>query len=416
MNKQHLIVIGGGAAGFFTAINAAINNPQLSITILEKSNKLLSKVKISGGGRCNVTHHCFDIVELSKKYPRGASFLKKCLHQFNTADTIAWFKTRGIALHTEADGRMFPSTNDSQTIIDCFLSEAKKFNITIEQQINVSAIQFENERFVLTTDKGNKGCDYLCIATGGAPKLSQYDWLINTASQQLKFVSPVPSLFTFNIPHHSITSLMGVAVPNAQVKIKGTKLQQTGPVLITHWGLSGPAVLKLSAYAALELAQLNYSYTAIINWLPLFNETSLLEHWKIEIAKTNQLIGNFNPFELPTRLWHFLLTASGIDIQAKWSSISKDKINLFVKNLAAYELQVSGKTTYKDEFVTAGGIDLSQIDHQTVSHKNNPNLFFAGEVLNIDGITGGFNFQNAWTTGFIAAKAIAQRMALGKVL
>ncbi len=419
MNKK-LIIIGGGAAGFFTAINAAILQPNLSITILEKTNKLLSKVKVSGGGRCNVTHHCFDIVELSKKYPRGAQFLKKAFHQFNTTHTIEWFAQRGVKLHAEADGRMFPITNNSQTVIDCLLGEAKKYNIKIALNTVVKNIfKLENE-FQLTTNTTEIiETDFLCIATGGFPKLEQFDWIkkiqvkkeneeetsINNLTTSI--ISPLPSLFTFNMPKNPITELMGVSVQDAIVKIKGTKLMQQGPVLITHWGLSGPAVLKLSAYAAIDLHKLQYNFTVVINWVINFNETSLQQEWKFITSNVNQLVANHNPFKLPIRLWDYLLQQSGINGNLKWSDVNKEKQNILIKNLTNFEANVNGKTTFKEEFVTCGGVDIAQIDHNTMQHKSIPKLYFAGEVLNIDGITGGFNFQNAWTTGFVAAKAIA---------
>lgn len=407
--QQHLIVVGGGAAGFFTAINAATLNPNLKITIVEKSSKLLSKVKISGGGRCNVTHHCFEIDTLSKNYPRGASFLKKAFHQFNAADTVKWFQNRKVQLVAEADGRMFPDTNDSQTIIDCFMNEANRLGIIIKTNSAIRNISIQNEQFNLTVNDELIKADYVCLATGGFPKLNQFDWISKVDNQQIKIETPIPSLFTFNLPQHSITQLMGIAQQQVLVKIKGTKLQQQGTVLITHWGLSGPAVLKLSAFAAKEIFASNYEFTIVVNWLPQFNETSFLQHWKELIQQTNQLIGNYNPFGISNRLWLYLLQQVGINEKAKWATISKEKVNAFVKIITNMELSVKGKTTFKEEFVTAGGIDLSQIDHQSMEHKAIPNLHFAGELLNIDGITGGFNFQNAWTTGYVAAKSIASK-------
>lgn len=407
-----LIVIGGGAAGFFTAINAAQNNPNLTVKIFEKTNKLLSKVKISGGGRCNVTHHCFDINTLSKNYPRGNAFLKKAFFNFNTKDTVDWFKQRNIELKVEADGRMFPTTNNSQTIIDCFLQEAQNNNVEIWTNIAVYKIEKNNASFILHTNKEPLHADYVCIATGGAVKSEQLHWVQNIDEVKTNTVNPVPSLFTFNIPNNDIVSLQGIAVTDCIVKILGTKLQQQGAALITHWGLSGPAILKLSAFAALELSDKNYDFSVSINWLPQFNETAFLTKWKNLIPTTNQTTGNFNPFNVPNRLWTYLLQKANIDTQTKWATITKEKINLFVKLLTNMELQVKGKTTFKEEFVTAGGIDLAQINHITMEHKLIKNLFFAGEILNIDGITGGFNFQNAWTTGFVAAKTIKEKTSI----
>ncbi len=427
MTKKKLIIIGGGAAGFFTAINASITNKNLDISILERTGKLLSKVKISGGGRCNVTHNCFDIVELSKKYPRGASFLKKCFHQFSTQDTIDWFSKRGVILHAEADGRMFPITNDSQTIINCLLTEAQRYDIKIKTNTTVKSFSKKEGKFHIVINNGEVvEADFLCIATGGYPKLEMFDWMhemkeelattdsvnisdeINSAplTAVTHIISPLPSLFTFNIPKHPITELMGISVEDALVKIRGTKWSQQGPVLITHWGLSGPAVLKLSAFAAIDLHKTNYDFTISINWIPGYNETSLLQDWKSITANTNQYIANHNPFKLPVRLWDYLLSCCKLEGDSKWATISKEKQNLLIKHLTNFECNIKGKTTFKEEFVTCGGVDIAQIDHNTLQHKKISNLFFAGEVLNIDGITGGFNFQNAWTTGFIVGKSI----------
>ncbi len=409
--RKKLIVIGGGAAGFFCAINAAIFNQNLDIIIIEKTGKLLSKVKVSGGGRCNVTHHCFDIVELSKKYPRGASFLKKCFHQFNTKDTIEWFEKRGVSLHVESDGRMFPTTNDSQTIIDCLQKEIVKYKIEIKTNCSVQSFCKKENLFQIQLNNNEvMHCDYLCIASGGYPKLEMFDWLNKEAVNKdaaTKIVAPLPSLFTFNMPKHSITELMGISVADALIKIRGTKLSQQGPLLITHWGLSGPAILKLSAFAAIELHKMNYDFTISINWIPAYNETSLLQDWKSITVNINQHIANHNPFKLPIRLWDYLLQYCKMDGEHKWQDVPKDKQNFLIKNLTNFECAVKGKTTFKEEFVTCGGVDIAQIDFNTLQHKQIPNLYFAGEVLNIDGITGGFNFQNAWTTAFIAAKSIA---------
>lgn len=406
MNKKQLVVIGGGAAGFFCAVNAARMNPLLQVIIIEKSSKLLSKVKISGGGRCNVTHACFSIAEMVTKYPRGNAFLKKAFHHFFTTDTIQWFSERGVALKTEADGRMFPVTNSSQTIIDCLIKEANKYQVQILMNREVSALEFADDNWLLHF-KNNAAitADYVCIASGGYPKLSQFEWLHNTGHL---IETPVPSLFTFNMPGNSITALMGVSVEHAVVKIIGTKLASEGPLLITHWGISGPAVLKLSAWAAKELAAKNWQCTVTINWQPQYNDNSLkekIQQLRFEIAA--QKIANRNPFNLPARLWEYLLQQSGINADSRWADLPAKEQNKLIKNICAQEFTVNGKTTFKEEFVTAGGVDLAQIDYNTMQSKTAPGLFFAGEVLNIDGITGGFNFQNAWTTGWIAAHAIS---------
>lgn len=404
--KKTLAVIGGGAAGFFCAVNAARINPSLEVNIIEKTGKLLSKVKVSGGGRCNVTHACYSIAEMVKKYPRGGSFLKKCFHQFFTTDTIAWFNERGISLNTEDDGRMFPSTNSSQTIIDCLLNEAEKYGVDILFNKEVVAIEKQNNKWQLQfTDHTKLDADFVCIASGGYPKANQFEWLKNLGHS---IESPVPSLFTFNVPGNTINALMGVSVENALVKIAGTKLNEAGPLLITHWGFSGPAVLKLSAWGARELANCNWQFNILINWLPAFNEQTLKEkilELRYELAA--QKIINRNPFALPQRLWQYLLEQSGINLETLWSYLPGKEQNKLIKNLCAQEFLVKGKTTFKEEFVTAGGINLTEVDYNTMQSKIAANLFFCGEVLDVDGITGGFNFQNAWTTGFIAAKAIA---------
>jgi predicted Rossmann fold flavoprotein len=405
---KRLIVIGGGAAGFFCAINAARLCKDLEVIIIEKSNKLLSKVRVSGGGRCNVTHSCFSIAEMIKKYPRGDAFLKKAFHHFFTSDTIQWFKERGVELKTEADGRMFPHSNSSETIITCLLREAALFNVQILQQRDLKSIEAFNNGFVLHLN-GNASlqADYVCVATGGFPKASGYDWLKQTGHS---IVLPVPSLFTFNIPGNAITQLMGITVDMVVVKIIGTKYVEQAPLLITHWGMSGPVILKLSAWAARNLSELEYAFSILVNWLPNYNEQSLkIAFQQIRFEKAAQKISNRNPFGLPIRLWQYLLQHSGVDENIRWADLPAKEQNKLIKNCCAHEFQVKGKTTFKEEFVTAGGVQLNEIDHQTMESKILPGLFFAGEVIDVDGITGGFNFQNAWTTGFLAAKGIAQK-------
>ena len=405
--SKHLVVIGGGAAGFFCAVNAARLNPQLQVTILEKSSKLLSKVRISGGGRCNVTHACFSIPDMIKRYPRGNAFLKKAFHHFFTTDTIEWFAQRGVPLKTEEDGRMFPQSNTSQTIIDCLLREADKHRVHIRMNADVREVQNMDQanKFRLLLSSGEVlTADYVCIACGGFPKAAQFDWLTKTGHT---IETPVPSLFTFNIPQNNITALMGISVEDAVVKIAGTKLQQNGPMLITHWGLSGPAVLKLSAWAARELADKNYHFSIHINWLPAYNENTLrdkLQQLRFDIA--SQKIINRNPFALPARLWEYFLNECGISNQLRWADLPAKEQNKLIKVLCGQELEVKGKTTFKEEFVTAGGIRLNEIDVNTLQSKIVPGLYFAGEILNIDGVTGGFNFQNAWTTGWIVANNV----------
>lgn len=417
MSTKKLIVIGGGAAGFFCAVNAARINPGLEVVILEKTSKLLSKVRISGGGRCNTTHACFDIAEMSKKYPRGGNFVKKTFHQFFTTDTIKWFEERGVKLKTEEDGRMFPVTDSSQTIIDCLLKEANKYGIGVRLNVEVkkitahsdsyqdSAVPAVRQVFNIQCSNGESiDADFICIASGGYPKSSMFDWLRELGHT---VEEPVPSLFTFNMPGHPITKLMGVSIENARVKIVGTKLEQEGPLLITHWGFSGPAVLKLSAWGARDLKERNWEFGITINWLPEFNEQQLAERFQsIRLEIASQKIINRNPFGLPQRLWEFLLEYSEVNAERRWADLPVKEQNKLIRNLCTCEFAIKGKTTFKEEFVTAGGIKLNEVDANTMMSKKIPNLFFAGEILDVDGITGGFNFQHAWTSGFIAAKSI----------
>jgi hypothetical protein len=404
--QQQLIVVGGGAAGFFCAVNAARLNPALKVTILEKSSKLLSKVKVSGGGRCNVTHACFDIPELVKRYPRGQQFLKKAFHWFGPQDTIDWFAERGVTLKTEADGRMFPVTDSSQTIIDCLLCEANKYKADILLNSDVQTIGYTNNHWQLQLQNGRQlTAAYLCIASGGHPKLQQFGWLAATGHN---IEPPIPSLFTFNMPGNPITQLMGVSVEWAQVKVQSTKLQSEGPLLITHWGMSGPAVLKLSAYGAKELAAKNYDFTILVNWLPGQNEQTIKERLQqLRNGQPAQKIHGKNAFGLPNRLWTYLLQLCQVGENLRWADLTAKQQNQLSQLLTAQQFAVKGKTTFKEEFVTCGGIQLNELDPNTLQSKKMPHLFFAGEVIDVDGITGGFNFQNAWTTGWIAAKAIA---------
>ncbi len=412
MSKKKLVVVGGGAAGFFCAVNAARMNPSLDVTIIEKTKKLLSKVRISGGGRCNTTHACFDIDEMIRRYPRGSNFVKKTFHQFFTKDTIAWFAERGVELKAESDGRMFPVTNSSQTIIDCLLGEAGRYGVKVMTNMEVKNISVqtrtgpERSRMDVQFSNGEHiDADFVCVASGGYPKSSMFEWL-----QQMghSIEEPVPSLFTFNMPQHPITKLMGVSVEAARVKIVNTKLEQEGPLLITHWGLSGPAILKLSAWGARQLAVSNWQFDLLVNWVPGFNEQQMaekLQSLRYELASQKMI--NRNPFGLPQRLWEFLLVQTGVHEEKRWADLPAKEQHKLARNLCASSFSISGKTTFKEEFVTAGGIKLSEVDPNTMMSRKIPNLYFAGEVLDVDGITGGFNFQHAWTSGFIAAKNIA---------
>lgn len=408
--SKRLIVIGGGAAGFFCAVNAARLHPGLRVTILEKSNKILSKVRISGGGRCNVTHACFEITEMSRRYPRGGNFVKKAFHQFFTTDTIQWFEERGVELKAEVDGRMFPVSNSSQTIIDCLLREAGKFNVEIKTGMEVKELQPKDTGIQVTCSNAeNIFADYVCVACGGYPKSSMFEWLTRTGHS---FEEPVPSLFTFNIPAgmqgSAIKQLMGVSVEKAIVKITGTKLEQEGPLLITHWGLSGPAVLRLSAWAARELKSRNWEFGIIVNWLPGTTEQELIKRFQVlrfEIASQKMI--NRNPFGLPQRLWEFFLDQASIDKEKRWADLPAKDQNKLIKSLCGFQFSIKGKTTFKEEFVTAGGIKLGEVDPNAMMSRKVPNLYFAGEILDVDGITGGYNFQHAWTSGYIAATQIA---------
>jgi hypothetical protein len=418
MRKQ-LVVIGGGAGGFFCAVNAARMNPDLQVTVLEKTSKILSKVKISGGGRCNVTHALFDIGEMSKRYPRGQNFVKKTFHQFFTTDTIQWFEQRGVKLKAEKDGRMFPVTDSSQSVIDCLLQEANLYGVEIRMNAEVRQLATGNQQSAIGNVAEGTGsmqwtihlangqrlqADFICLATGGYPKAAMFEWLKNLDHH---FAEPVPSLFTFNLPKHPITELMGVSVEKARVKIAGSKLVEEGPVLITHWGLSGPAILRLSAWGARQLAENNWQFTVHINWLPASNEQTVREEWqRLRRSQPTKKVMNMNT-QLPGRLWQFLLAQSGVSDETRFADLPAKAENALIKNLVDFVVEVKGKTTFKEEFVTAGGVNLSEVDANTMMSKKVPGLFFAGEVLDVDGITGGFNFQHAWTSGWIAAKSIS---------
>lgn len=400
-----LIIVGGGAAGFFCAVNAAKLCPHLKVIILEKTSKLLPKVKVSGGGRCNVTHAIFDIAQMSKRYPRGMNFVKKTFHQFFTTDTINWFEERGVKLKTERDGRMFPITDSSQTIVDCLMKEVNKYGVEIRMNTEVKELRKENGEWkIITANDQLLIANYIVIASGGYPKSIMFQWLKDIGHT---IAEPVPSLFTFNLTKHSIATLMGVSVEKAKVKIEGSKLIEEGPVLITHWGLSGPAILRLSAWGARELAAKNYEFKAHISWLPNSNEQALKEEFiEFRTSVPSKKISNHNFAHLPNRLWQFLLQTSGVTNEMRFADLPAKIENVLIKNLVDYVVEVKGKTTFKEEFVTAGGINLSEVDANTMMSKKIPNLFFAGEVLDVDGITGGFNFQHAWTSGWIAANSI----------
>ena len=398
-----IIIVGGGAAGFFTAINIAEKKPKLKIVILERGQNVLEKVRISGGGRCNVAHACFVPNDLVKFYPRGEKELRGPFHQFCSVDTIEWFSDHGVELKIEDDGRMFPISDSSQTIIDCFLLAAKKFGIQVLLGQSVQSIFHADDYWKVETNHKTFVCQKLILTTGSNPKI--WDMLTQLGHS---IVSPVPSLFTFNIKDARIKDLMGLSA-FAKVKVKGSKLEAAGPLLITHWGMSGPGILRLSAWGARELFDKKYQFIIQVNWLNevTFDEAmDTLKELKQEHAK--KAVSKKSPFEFPNRLWESLVLASGIDTETKWADLSKKQLTDLVNQLTNAEFQVNGKSTFKEEFVTAGGIDLKEINFKTIESKLKKNLFFAGEIVNIDAITGGFNFQNAWTSGFILANALTE--------
>ena len=406
-HSKSVIIIGGGAAGFFTAINAARLNPSLKMIILEKSREVLSKVRISGGGRCNVTHHCFDPDLLSKAYPRGENVLRWSFEQFQAKDTVEWFSERGVELKTEEDGRMFPITDSSETIINCLMDEAKKHGVEIRTKTKVDSIEPQQDGgFKLQIHKSPPiTCDRLIVATGGYNRENAYGWLKDLGHS---VNTPVPSLFTFNFRDKMFTDLAGISVENALVKIIGTRYEEIGPVLITHWGLSGPAVLKLSAWAARELHDKEYRYEVKINWLYPLNDQQVREKLKmLREEQPKKQLKNQYEFKLPNRLWTKFLELASIQEEKRWADLSNKEIHELTKHIVHATYTIQGKTTYKEEFVTCGGIPLNEVNPDTLESNMVPGLHFVGEVLDIDGITGGFNFQAAWTNGWLAAQAVA---------
>lgn len=401
-NKYDAIIIGGGAAGFFAAISVKVHHPNYKVAIVEKTAKVLGKVKVSGGGRCNVTHHCFELRKLCSHYPRGEKEIRKIFNQFAVKDTIDWFESLGVKLKAEDDGRMFPVTDNSQTIIDCLQKEIKRLDIEVLLQTAIDEIKKEQDTFMLTSKNLQLSTKYLIVATGGSPSLKGLQWLANLGHS---IESPVPSLFTFNIPHNPITKLMGVSVTNAKVRIVGTKLTYTGALLITHWGMSGPVVLKLSAWGARWLAENKYNCTIAVNWEGAKNEEEVrayLASFKEE--NKLKLIANARPYGLPKRLWLYFIERLELGAELQWGNIKKQDFNRLINTLYNDEYVVKGKTTFKEEFVTAGGVSLSSVEMDTLQSSVIPCLYFAGEVLDIDGITGGFNFQAAWSGGWVAGK------------
>lgn len=398
-------IVGGGAAGFFAAIAVKENYPDAKVVIFEKSQKVLSKVKISGGGRCNVTNGCSTIDELCNAYPRGGRSLKKAFHTFSNKDTIKWFETRDVPLVIQSDNCVFPVSQDSQSIIDCFLRETKKLRIEIEVGKGVKAIRPIGEKLELEfIDEKHqpRKFDKVIVTTGGSPKKDSLKWL-----EQLnhKIENPAPSLFTFNMPNEPITKLMGIVVESTQVTIQGTKIKSEGPLLITHWGMSGPAILKLSSFAARELSNMEYSFKIQVNWANEQNQEIVIEDLnKIVNEHSNKILANIKPYALPDRLWQFLLEKIDLPTNKKWGELGKKGLNKLIAVLTNDDYAVKGKSTFREEFVTCGGVRLQSVDMNTMQSKVCKNLYFAGEILDIDAITGGYNLQAAWTTGFIAGR------------
>ena len=398
---KHIVIVGGGAAGFFAALSCAEHHPDYKITILEKAPKLLGKVLISGGGRCNVTHHCFDVRELVKNYPRGEKQLIGPFTRFNPTHTIEWFKLRGVKLKAEADGRMFPVTDSSQTIIDCYLSEARRMKVDVRTQIGVNNLEEHNGKWKVLTNRNETIIADAVIITAGS-SMSTWQMLEKLGHS---IVPSVPSLFTFNIKDERIKGLEGISVPKAAVSVVGTKLSNSGPLLITHWGMSGPGILRLSAWGARILADKQHKFEIDVNWLGDKTQNEVVEYFKSYKANhPKQIVGSNPQFGLPSRLWD-KLTGEAIK-PLRFADLSNKHITELAMQLCTGRYAVNGKSTFKDEFVTAGGVSLSEVDFKTMQSKKLPGIYFAGEVLDIDAITGGFNFQAAWTTGFIAGTSV----------
>ena len=400
--SKKVAVIGGGAAGFFAAISAKKNDPNTEVTIFEKTSKVLAKVKVSGGGRCNVTHNELDIKKMIKNYPRGEKFLRKSFYHFSVADTIKWYEERKVKLKVEADNRMFPESNSSQTIIDTLTRETQKLGVHLKMGMTMTSITevdkglkvgfFNDEEIVF---------DAVIVCLGGQRTEDKYSIFKDLGHTIEK---PVPSLFTFNITNNKIIELMGTVSPSAHVKIQGTKFQNTGPLLVTHCGMSGPAILKLSSIAARELANRNYQFKIQVNWLGESNEDHVRGILSQFISENGKKLINKKPFDIPNRLWNHFTKELGIDEELTWNTIDKKSKNRIINKVVNDEYEIHKKSTFKEEFVICGGISLTNINPQTMQSKITPNLYFAGEFMDIDGVTGGFNFQAAWTTGYIAGQ------------
>jgi len=402
---RSILIIGGGAAGFFGAINLAKSCPGYRITILEKSNTVLGKVKISGGGRCNVTHSCFEPKELVKFYPRGKKELLGAFYNFQPLNTIKWFEERGVELKTEEDGRMFPVSNSSQTIIDCFTDEVEKYGVKVRLKSGVNSIERIGGKWFVDINDERLEADDIIMAAGSSSKI----WKL-LKSLGHRIVEPVPSLFTFNIADKKIHDLAGLSIANVKVKIKKKKSFTTGPLLFTHWGLSAPSILKLSSAEAPLLNELDYKFGIVVDFIPEVNEDVLSEMLMDVQRSSTKNIYNHNTFDFPKRFWNYLLSEAKVPEDRIWPELRKAEKSSLISSLKRMEYQVNGKSTFKEEFVTAGGVSLKEVNFKTMESKKASGLYFAGEVINIDGYTGGFNFQAAWTTSYLAASAISKKV------
>jgi hypothetical protein len=404
--QYHIVVIGGGAAGFFAAIHAAASGGK--VVLFEKTNKLLSKVKVSGGGRCNVTHDCENASKLIIHYPRGGRSLRKGFERFGVKETREWFAHHGVELKTEADGRVFPISDDSQTIIDCLLKQAATHNVNIQLKAEVTAITPSSNGYILRMRNGEEVlAQKVIITTGGQNKSAAYNWLSHLG---LQIAKPLPSLFTFNVPDSDLKDLMGLSVNHGIVQVPGTKWKMDGPLLITHWGFSAPAVIKLSAWAAIDFFERSYQFPILLNWTGMDEEEVRAQLALYRDSHPKKAVTGNQLFDIPSRLWQKLCEKAGISANQRYLDLPKKQFNKLVEMLIRTPYQVNGKTTFKEEFVTCGGVELSEVNLQTFEAKKLPGLYLAGEVLNVDGVTGGFNFQHAWTSGYLAGHSAATKI------
>lgn len=411
VGNTDILVIGGGAAGFFSAIHAKAGRQKARVVIAEKTGKLLSKVLVSGGGRCNVTHYQLDNNELITHYPRGRGVLKWALRKWGVTNTIRWFEAHNVKLKTEEDGRMFPITDNSQTVADALLDTARELGIEVMTKLGIAKIEKQNNVFLITTDKGETfESRAVIIAAGGYTKPEHYQYL---ADMGLTIIPPAPSLFTFNIPDKKLHELMGISTFGSKVKVAGTPDWYEGPMLITHWGLSGPAILKASAWLAHDLQAADYKYTVLTDWTGMGEEAAREVFESSLLMHSAKKISNTNPFDLPGRLWDYILEKARVSPDKLCRDLSKPDKNRIIENSVRCEFKAKGKTTFKEEFVTAGGVSTSDIDHDTMGAKQIPGLFFAGEILDIDGVTGGYNFQAAWATGYVAGSSAGKYLIGG---